>query len=269
MASQQALALNAINELTIVGNGKPLQLSRQTLAVVEPTRIWRGQVLANGPPSRKPSQLPEPASNVLTLRLGDVLGSGQCAQVLAAEALRLTGPHLRLLYPQSPHLPELVVKFAHPDRADALAHEAAMYEEMEILQGVSIPRCYGLFTDSTVSVLLLERMGGLLPLGDTLPEEGDLWDVFRDLARLGIEQTDSIRYANILQAPTGFPSAVCPFHKTTHSYRIIDFDNARKTDHTLQRHYFNTASVLQPILDGIKSKVVLDPWKQSDRPSAL
>jgi hypothetical protein len=82
-------------------------------------------------------------------------------------------------------LPELVIKIAAgADHEAALRHEAAMYDEMESLHGISIPRAYGLFsadipagtvvpgvTSGRISILLLERQGDLLPLGDKLPEE--------------------------------------------------------------------------------------------------
>lgn len=53
--------------------------------------------------------------------------------------------HLSLLCPPGFCLPELVIKVADPDRLEDLAHEASMYDEMESLQGVAIPRCYGWF----------------------------------------------------------------------------------------------------------------------------
>jgi len=88
-----------------------------------------------------------------------------------------------------------VIKVADEERVYDLANEASMYDEMESLQGVVIPRCYGWFeaeleddsvpvndigqaTDSRsrevrqrkLSVLLLERVGGHLPLGEPLPD---------------------------------------------------------------------------------------------------
>ncbi|KAJ2922125.1 hypothetical protein H1R20_g14969, partial [Candolleomyces eurysporus] len=289
--------------LTIVGwatstQGKPLslRLTRQEPPAVVPVREWRGEVLPNGPPPRPQSSLPAPGTNELVVTVAEQLGSGRCGSVFAVDTLRLTDPNnpkIRLLYPQPPHLPELVIKVADAEHEESLKHEAAIYNEMEPLQGVSIPRAYGFFTadldaDTVVpslssdvatprrlSIVVLERLGEMLPLGQKLPEEGDLWDVFRDLARLGIEQTD-IRYSNILEAPAsgyGLPGQVCPFHGCVHSYRIIDFDSARKTDLTLKRHYYNTLGYLGPILESMKNNIVLEPWdikgSTGMRPSAL
>ncbi|KAF5313524.1 hypothetical protein D9611_008523 [Ephemerocybe angulata] len=302
--SSKPIAANAINALTIVGWARSpkgqsinLRLTRQEPAPIVPVQAWRGEVLRNGPPPKPPSQLPSPNTHELTVTVAEHLGTGRCGTVFALDTMRLTNPHdrkVKLLYPQAPHLPELVVKVAGAEHAEALAHEAAMYNEMESLQGISIPRAYGLFTADLdkdtlipslsgegslaprrISLLLLERLGETLPLGDAIPEEGDLWDVFRDLARLGIEQTD-IRFSDILHAPTSpytLPGEPCPFHGCVHAYRIIDFNNARKTDLTLKRHYYNTAGYLGPILESAKNNVVLEPWDVKGsagmRPSAL
>ncbi|KAH6910697.1 protein kinase subdomain-containing protein PKL/ccin3 [Coprinopsis sp. MPI-PUGE-AT-0042] len=296
-----AVPQNAIKVLTIVGwakntLGRPVsvQFTRQEPNPVEPVRAWRGEVLPNGPPPRPPSQLPAPGSNELTVSVNQVLADGRCGTTFSVDAMRMTNPtnpSSRLLYPKPPHLPELVIKYAPPDRAERLTNEAGIYNEMEVLQGVSIPRCYGLFTaelaadvvipslhlsrcKKTITVLLLERVGEPLPLGDKLPEEGDLWDVFRDLARLGIEQND-IRYSNILQAPYTADSLsgnVCPFHGTIHHYRLVDFGSARKTDLTLKRHYYNTLEHLGPVLEDIKQSIVREPTdvrNKAERPSAL
>ena len=106
---------------------------------------------------------------------------------------------------------------------------------------------------------------------------GDLWDVFRDLARLGIEHTD-IRYSDILHAPNpeyGLPAIPCPYHRCVHTYRVVDFGSAQKTDLTLKRHFFNTAAFLGPMLEGMKNNVIREPWdikgnvNTANRPSAL
>ena len=43
-------------------------------------------------------------------------------------------------------IPNLVVKLSRRDKAIAVEREAYNYEQMEILQGSVIPRCYGLYT---------------------------------------------------------------------------------------------------------------------------
>lgn len=302
----KVVAGNAINTLSVAGWAKTtrgfpvvIEFTRQEVSPVEPSRAWRGEVLPNGPPARLPSKLPAPGAYALAVSLDKCLGDGRCGTTFAVETLQLSaskGSSQKIRNPQFPYFPDLALKVASGERVKGLQNEAAIYDEMESLQGISVPRCYGLFTaelgpniaipsDKTsptsdhprqISILLLERVGEALPLGNNLPEEGDLWDVFRDLARLGIEQTD-IRYSDILQAPrsgTSFPGGICPFHKTVHHYRVIDFDSARKTDLTLKRHYFSTAALLGPILEGVKQNVVVEPrdiaaHRDADRPTAL
>ena len=121
--------------------------------------------------------------------MAELVGSGRCGTTFAVDPLRLTNPldrKIRLLYPEPPYLPELVVKIAEPGHEENLKKEAAMYDELESLQGVSIPRAYGLFSvdldpkvkipslspdTRRLSILLLERMGDSLPLGGQLHEE--------------------------------------------------------------------------------------------------
>lgn len=201
--TRSSQAGNAITTLTLVGwatstQGKPLslRLTREEPPAVVPVREWRGEVLPNGPPARPQSSFPAPGTNELVVTVAEQLGAGRCGSVLAVDTLRLTDPNnpkTRLLYPQPPHLPELVIKVADAEHEDSLKHEAAIYNEMEPLQGVSIPRAYGFFTaeldpDTIVpslssdvspttatprrlSILLLERLGEMLPLGQKLPEE--------------------------------------------------------------------------------------------------
>lgn len=42
-------------------------------------------------------------------------------------------------------IPPLVCKFAAPDRNTCVAREAWFYDEMQTIQGMAIPRCFGLF----------------------------------------------------------------------------------------------------------------------------
>ncbi|PBK82900.1 hypothetical protein ARMGADRAFT_690234 [Armillaria gallica] len=49
------------------------------------------------------------------------------------------------------HIPPLVVKVCVPGQTSDILNEAACYDEMEVLQGVCIPRCYGLFQTNYVS----------------------------------------------------------------------------------------------------------------------
>lgn len=100
-------------------------------------------------------------------------------------------------------IPPLVAKISRPGRNEDLEHEVYNYDELESLQGIVVPRCYGLFsgtvpkgsslipevddeiTDSkpfdqngsrepkritgAISILLVERLGEHLPVGEPLP----------------------------------------------------------------------------------------------------
>jgi hypothetical protein len=100
---------------------------------------------------------------------------------------------VEVLEPGLPFLPSLVIKVADQAHIEDLATEASMYEEMESLHGLAIPRYYGWFEaeleptwtvdlssgetetpasprSSRLSLLLLERMGPLLPIGERIPD---------------------------------------------------------------------------------------------------
>jgi hypothetical protein len=90
-----------------------------------------------GPPPRPPSKLPP---------------QGDLCLRLSIDAERYGCGRIGSVYPVSIHtssqycLPPLVIKVAARRRSPNLAREAWFYEEMEHIQGVAIPRCYGLFT---------------------------------------------------------------------------------------------------------------------------
>jgi hypothetical protein len=75
----------------------------------------------------------------LELRLGQQMGSGR------------TGFVYEVTHEMGPAVPPLVVKITVGDRVRSLLHEAAVYEEMESLQGLVVAHCYGYFE--------LERQG--------------------------------------------------------------------------------------------------------------
>lgn len=90
----------------------------------------------------------QPPRVSLQATVGDLLGEGSTGIVCNLLAVTsLQDQH------QSP--PALVMKFARLNRRKALYHEAWVYDEMETIQGVVIPRCYGYFEATISSVSLL------------------------------------------------------------------------------------------------------------------
>lgn len=103
----------------------------------------------NGPIPRPPSQLGPPDHSTLSFSLGKPLGAGRSG--LVYEVLE---PHLEESTSETPsardplpsgYLPPLVIKIARQNSCQSIVREGWFYEEMECLQGVTIPRCYGCF----------------------------------------------------------------------------------------------------------------------------
>jgi len=159
-------------------------------------RTLKRSVLPDGPPPSLPSTLPPPGDLQLSLSVEDLIGEGRCGTVFSTYPSLLLDPSnkpVEVLEPGLPYLPSLVIKVADQAHIEDLATEASMYEEMENLQGVAIPRYYGWFEaeleptwtvdlrsgenetptsthSGRLSLLLLERMGPLLPIGERLPD---------------------------------------------------------------------------------------------------
>lgn len=151
------------------------------------------------PPPRIPSSLPPPGDLRMAIVLGDRLGSGRSGVVFAA-----TIDHAN----SSPELSELVtpplaVKVSRQGHHESVLHDAFYYEEMECLQGVVIPRYYGSFQgcvsegaslcqsgdvkgreqleiasedsgkekSNSFCILIMEKLGGLIPVGERLPDK--------------------------------------------------------------------------------------------------
>lgn len=159
-------------------------------------RTLQPSILPDGPPLRLPSSLPPAGTIQLTLAVKNIVGEGRCGSVYSTSLSRLldlSDKSVDISEPDLPFLPGLVIKVADQARLEDLANEASMYDEMECLQGVAIPLCYGWLeadidrrwqipstsTDNTklfgsnfrsnrLSILLLERVGELVPLGDRL-----------------------------------------------------------------------------------------------------
>jgi hypothetical protein len=176
---------------------RTVTLHRVVPDVVKGVRTLKRSVLPDGPPSRVPSTLPSPGNLQLTISVESVVGDGRCGTVFSTRLHPIADPlshSAKIPEPGSPYLPSLVIKVADQAHIADLASEASMYEEMESLQGIAVPRCYGWFEaelETTwivasnfgetqistptprphrLSLLLLERMGGLLPLGERLPD---------------------------------------------------------------------------------------------------
>ncbi|EJD50944.1 hypothetical protein AURDEDRAFT_182264 [Auricularia subglabra TFB-10046 SS5] len=112
--------------------------------------------------------------------VGDVLGSGASGVVCAVENLRV------LSGPANTSFPPLAVKIAKSYRAMDVVRESWAYDELECLQGVAVPRYYGLFTLTLPEtqwpktwIRQYERDGELAP--SVPPEfEGEQYSSIRD-----------------------------------------------------------------------------------------
>ncbi|GJE93479.1 hypothetical protein PsYK624_096380 [Phanerochaete sordida] len=114
-----------------------------------------------------------------------------------------------------------------------------------------------------VSILVLERLGGFLPIGEPLSDSllQDIDDLYDDLAHMRVWTSD-IRYANILrapQAPPGLPGRVCPFHKRAHEWRLVDFEHGRETNASLHWHKAFRAGWLRRILNNLPLVFYVNP----------
>lgn len=142
-----------------------------------------------GIPPRPESLLPPPGDMHLEISLGKELGSGRAGSV---RAVNVFSPKI------GTGLPKLVLKIAHRKRSVNLAQEAWFYEELEQLQGIAVPRCYGFFQaqledgykvstwspydddldtkkknkgkgppggERLLSILVLEKLGSRMPVG--------------------------------------------------------------------------------------------------------
>ena len=109
-------------------------ISKPTKTIIDKTEYY---ITVDGPPVRPPSKLPPPGDLCLNVSLNpERLGHGRIGSVYSIRVDDL---------PQS-SLPPLVIKVSARHRSEKLAREAWFYEEMEHLQGSSIPLCYGFFT---------------------------------------------------------------------------------------------------------------------------
>ncbi|KAF7795798.1 hypothetical protein EIP86_006965 [Pleurotus ostreatoroseus] len=254
-------------------------------------------------PERPPSTLPPPGNLAIRLELGSRIGHGRTSDVYEV-AIDVSNSSSELA---SLTFPPMVLKLSRSGRNKAMENEAYFYEEMELLQGIVIPRYYGFFKgeippdcvlagESTASgleyetdcshsvsgqgqagnkqsfdgprqvcILLIEKLGGTLPVGQRLPVELDieLLEMYSHLSLLGIDHVD-IRHANILEAPLcppGWPGLVSPRTNYGYRYRFIDFDNSLKTDRPM--YVFNTyyRQYVHRLLGGLPLGYVIEPWE--------
>lgn len=90
---------------------------------------------------RKLASFPPSSHLSLQANLGDFIGDGRSGTVfeIKTPATIIASDGRRI------HIPPLVCKFAAHDRNSCVAREAWFYDEMQTIQGMAIPRCFGLF----------------------------------------------------------------------------------------------------------------------------
>ena len=180
-----------------------LTLHRSTPEPNEPFILPPPGVVGDQPPERLPSQLPPPGNLQLSLQAVKIIGDGRASRVVEVSVLdEESSPELSTML-----LPPLAMKISRPWDEASLIKEAFYYEEMECLQGSVVPRYYGVYEatvpedclfrlwdsdirkeeekrqkriqkknrpypplppPSVVRILLLERVGGRMPLAKPL-----------------------------------------------------------------------------------------------------
>ncbi|KIM46838.1 hypothetical protein M413DRAFT_440413 [Hebeloma cylindrosporum] len=294
MAATEELVLNAVETVVLHGlcinsDGKSTSLVLSRMSP-EPVRPFLFSFLGGSyppAPASRPSSLPPPGRLQLELTLASKLGSGRVGHVyeLDDSKTKLSGPSSSDVFVRP-----LVVKVGGKNYSPDLAKEAWNYEEMECIQGIAVPLCYGLFQamlpedgmqvkpwldedhvetatkNSLVSLLVLERVGGHLAMPMMLSDEekDQIFGVYRELAYLSIAHRD-IRYYNILCAPPSpstpslYEPKESPFTKRTYNYRLIDFDRARRINLDFKEQAKNDRDWISKIIYGIEHGQILDP----------
>ena len=108
--------------------------------------IWEFSAQARPPP--------EPGYH-LELEIGDLIGRGSSGHVYSVRVLDISSdstdnPQIKGVLDT---IPDLCIKLSEPNRVRTIAREAWYYEQLDAegLQGVAVPRNYGLFTASCSS----------------------------------------------------------------------------------------------------------------------
>ncbi|KII84864.1 hypothetical protein PLICRDRAFT_179194 [Plicaturopsis crispa FD-325 SS-3] len=296
--------LNSVAQITLNGIAKDadggeisITLPRCTPPPVEPVIDVDFRPRQGGLPERRPSLLPAPGDLSVTLSVTDRIGVGRVGFVYGVSVEASSSPT-----GQSFSFPPLVVKISRQRYTQNMAREAWFYEEMECLQGSAIARCYGFFGTElgndvriglwdkdeesddeeeyspgmepvkkplvgpyTLSILVLERLGGRLPLRVFMSAEAkeDMKNIYDDMAELGIFHRD-IRWANFLRAPAsppGLPSLPSPFQHRTYTWRVIDFDNSEKNNDEIETHQFSYGQYMELIIINIPYGYPAEPWE--------
>ncbi|KAJ3848881.1 hypothetical protein EV368DRAFT_67889 [Lentinula lateritia] len=215
-----------------------------------------------------PFELPLPAGLTLHVSLGKLLSEGRTGMIFECEC---TIPHGN---EKGYKIPPVVIKLARQFHTKDISREATAYESITCLQGSAVPRCYGFFQArlfdyfdfGPMSLLVIEKLGGLLELGKPLPNgvESDLNDVGSDLAKLHILHSD-LRWENILSvlppSEGGLPSLPSPFTGKIYGWRLVDFDLAKRTTHHItfaQGHYIGH---MERVLSCIPMGIPVQPWE--------
>ncbi|KAJ3911541.1 hypothetical protein F5877DRAFT_55228, partial [Lentinula edodes] len=235
-----------------------------------------------------PFELPPPAGLTLHVSLGKLLSEGRTGMIFECEC---TIPHGNKM---GYKIPPVVIKIARQFHTKDISREATAYESMTCLQGSAIPRCYGFFqarlvfsfeshisvnTDilccnrlfdyfdfGPMSILIIEKLGGLLELGEPLPNgaESDLTDACSDLAHLRIHHGD-LRWENILSVLVpnegGLPGVPSPFTGKVYGWRLVDFDLATRTARDFPRAHSYYYNHLRRVLRCIPMGIAVQPWE--------
>ncbi|KAK7681694.1 hypothetical protein QCA50_015041 [Cerrena zonata] len=119
-------------------------------------------------------------------------------------------------------------------------------------------------TPTKVSILIMERLGGLMPLGKPLPEDiiDDITSLYSNLSHLAVDHVD-IRYYNILRAPPSdspLPSLPAPFTQRTYEWRIVDFKNSYKTNRSMVVFDGYYEGYVERLLTNLPYNDIWEPW---------
>ncbi|KAG8806094.1 hypothetical protein FRC17_005181 [Serendipita sp. 399] len=150
-----------------------------------PAKLWRGS--GSSKPSIWPERgmaarpIPPPSALHLELRIKERLGEGHMGTVYSTEVVSITAADLSTnidIPTLTSELPELCIKIASPIYCRALARDAWYYEQLDAagLQGVTIPRSYGLF-----SATLNDQNLRMKEWEDKMPEWFKKYDPERDM----------------------------------------------------------------------------------------
>ncbi|TCD67828.1 hypothetical protein EIP91_011890 [Steccherinum ochraceum] len=256
---------NAFSNVSIAGitqntGKKPgtLRFSRTGSEAREPF-IVPAEHYPNPAPKSPPTRLPPAGDLSLSLALGSELGCGSVGRVFEVNVIKSASSPM----PRGKFLPSLVVKMSRRGMSRALLYEAHVYEDLERLQGIVIPRCFGLYVgtvtdaanftpwsgqaaqsplgdhrdthgspDDEVTILILERVGGCITAAESRKSlHSELYTMYKDISSFSIYHFD-IKPSHILLATPESSIAAGHSHRWAKPYqfRIIGFHNSQKTN---------------------------------------